>query len=246
MSAVRKPSSQRSSVISATPDEPRGANDEPFPRVSAAAGTTYEAALARGPDDARLARQLRRTVQHILAEFPRGKRAAIFITGPGSAPHAVDVAGLLARELAQQQMQTLIVDADGEQRVLSQRFAATGALALSDVVVDGLTPRRAILKSLIPGLEVMPYGTATPTRRTVEFSQVRALIDGLLSTHTYVIVSAGGTRDVLSRWLARCCDATYLVVRLGLAEHKEVTEAVDYWTNAGARILGAIATAVPV
>ncbi len=219
--------------------------DRCFPRLSHGAGTTYEVALQRGPEDARLARQVRRLTDRVVAEFPRDRRAALLIAGVPSDNHAADVAGLFARELANRfRGKTLLVDADGEHKVLSQRFAAVGERALADILIDQLPPRRAILPSLVPNLDVLPYGDASPTRRTLEPTRVRLLIDGLKKSHAYVIVSAGGCQDIVTETLARCCDATYLVLQLGKTERLQAAATESYFAHAGARLMGAIVTGV--
>lgn len=230
-----------------TPNAPEPAQPEErcFPRIAHGAGTTYEVALRRGPEDSRLARQLRRLAEHIAVECPHEHRATILIAGTPPDAHAADVAGLLACEFTGRfGGRTLLVDADGEQKVLTQRFAAVGQPALAEILLNDLPLRRAISQSLVPQLEILPYGDSSPTRRTLEPERVRVLLQGLKRTYSYVIVSGGSCQDAVTKCLARYCDATYMVLQLGKTERQQALATVDFLTCAGARLLGSVATGV--
>ena len=114
-------------------------------------GTTYEMCLALEHDDLRLQRQLRRLVDTIIGQFPAEQGGTLLFAGSGSSSHVADVAGSVARQLTTvTQGSVVLVDADGVDRVLTQRFAATTEKGLAEALQDGVPAGRFVVSTAVP------------------------------------------------------------------------------------------------
>ena len=220
--------------------------DEPQrTRPQRSAGTPYEASLAQGPGNTRLARQYRRLTENVVNEFPVSRGATLFISGAGPTSHVADVAGQLAVELTRtSDVEVLLVDADAERKVLTQRFAASGERGLSENLLEGSLASEAILQSAVPRLRFLPMGSSALTRRTVVWQAVESLLGDLRRTSQFVVLASDRCSGPLAEAISRYADGTYLVVQLGGSEIPQLNQAVSSLTAAGARLLGCIATGV--
>jgi Mrp family chromosome partitioning ATPase len=217
---------------------PRG---KPVP----AAGTTYEQALLQGPTDPRLARQVARLADELTGQFPQDTGGALLLTGVAAGSHVADVAGLLARQLSGQcQREVLLVDGDGCQKVLSQRFAAGQEPGLAAAVLGTDSIRRSVVASAVPQLSFLPYGQRPLTRRATAWPPIAALLGDLRREFRYIVIAGSACPDSLTEVLGRLCDATYVVVPLGRADRSQCAQVTERLSGAGARLLGAIVTGV--
>ncbi|MHB0957265.1 MAG: P-loop NTPase family protein [Pirellulaceae bacterium] len=219
------------------------ATDAPPPARSA--GTTYEMCLALEHDEPRLARQFRRLRESIVSELPKDRGGTILFVGTGSRSHVADVAGQMAKQMTIEcHSKVILVDADAGQKVLSQRFAAVTEKGLVDAVQDGTAAGRFTKLTAIPHLSFLAFGESLVWRRIVAHEAVHGLVTEWRQSFRYAVISAGGDLNPLTSLLARCCDATYLVVQLGQAEKDQMLAVARELTAAGARLLGSVATGV--
>jgi Mrp family chromosome partitioning ATPase len=209
------------------------------------AGTTYELALRQGGSDPRLARQVRRLAAAVTGEFPPEVGGIMLLGGVAAGGHVADVAGLLACALGEQyEQEVLLVDADGAQKILSQRFAATAEAGLAAAVHCDVVPRHTLVSSILPRLRFLPYGHSAIPRRVLERQTLQCVLTDLKRDFRYIVVAGGTTVDPLLKALGRCCEGTYLVIPLGQAERDRSAAVIQRLTACGARLLGAIVTGV--
>ncbi len=215
------------------------------PRTRRSAGTTYEVSLAQGIGDARLARQYRRLLDSISNEFPVSRGGTLFITGVEPTGHVADVAGQVAVELTRTaDVDVLLVDADAERKVLTQRFAAGNERGLSESLHEGTLASAAILHAAVPRLRFLPFGNAGLSRRTVAWQAVEGMLTDLRRNCRFVIVASDQCDGPLAEAVSRYADGGYLVVQVGRSGRRQMQTALSRLTAAGARILGTIATGV--
>jgi Mrp family chromosome partitioning ATPase len=218
---------------------------EERPRTQRSAGTTYEVSLAAGIGNARLSRQYRRLVENIVNEFPMTTGGTLFITGVAPTGHVADVAGQVAVELTRMaDIDVLLVDADADRKVLTQRFAANNERGLSESLHEGTLASAAILHAAIARLRFLPFGNASLTRRTVAWQAVEGMLVDLRRTSRFVVLASDGCDSPLAEAVSRYADGSYLVVQAGRSENEQMSRSLASLTAAGARLLGCIATGV--
>ncbi len=139
--------------------------------------TDYERWLADGPQDPRVHRQFRRLVDNIVKEFPAKEGGTLLFTGVGSSSHIADVAGYVARQLSlQPEVDTLLIDADADLKVLSQRLGAARENGLAEVLQEKLPVAAAVLPTVVRNLRFLPFGERLGARPPVTSQQVKAVL----------------------------------------------------------------------
>jgi len=210
-----------------------------------AAGTTYEMCLALEHDDPRLLRQFRRLMETIGEQFPPAQGGVLLFAGTGSSSHVADVAGGLARQLTTLcHSHVVLVDADGTDRVLTQRFAAATEKGLADALQDAVPAGRYAVSTAVPRMAFLPFGDVASGRLAISPDAVREVVAEWRANYRYTVIAAGATLAKLTGWLGRFCDATYLVVQLGQADRGHAAYLARALTAAGARLMGTVATGV--
>ncbi len=205
----------------------------------------YDRALAEGPSDLRVNRQFRRLTDNIVREFPAGEGGTLLFAGVGPDNHIADVAGHVARQLAvQQDVAVVLVDADPDMKVLTQRFAAVQECGLAEVLDARLPLVTAILPTSVHNLRFLPFGDRLAARPALSSLHVKATLEQLRRLAQYVVVAAGMNRHLLHSLISRHGDGTYLVVQLGAADRQQTSELASHLTASGARLLGCVATGV--
>ncbi len=208
-------------------------------------GTTYEMCLALEPDEPRLVRQFHRLVETIIGQFPPDQGGTILFTGAGSSSHVADVAGYVANQMTTKcHSDVILVDADAGDRVLTQRFAAGTEKGLVEALQDAAPAGRFVVSTAVPRLAFLAFGESLVSRRAVSAQAIRDVVAEWRTNYRYTVVAAGTAPSTLTPWLARYCDATYLVVQLGQADKQQAAHVARQLTAAGARLLGSVATGV--
>jgi Mrp family chromosome partitioning ATPase len=209
------------------------------------AGTTYEMCLALEHDEPRLIRQFHRLVETITGQFPPDQGGTILFTGAGSSGHVADVAGYVAKQMTIEcHSDVILVDADAGDRVLTQRFAAGTEKGLVEALQDAAPTGRFVVSTAVPRLAFLAFGESPVSRRTVSSQAIRNVVADWKTNYRYTVVAAGTALSTLTPWLARYCDATYLVVQLGQADKHQLAHFARQLTASGARLLGSVATGV--
>lgn len=216
-----------------------------FSPRAAAAEVPFEVRLMQDLADPYLDRQFEQLMESVVRELPPEAGGSLLLAGVGSSSHVADVAAHLARRLAACGYRSLLVDADSQQRVLTQRFAATGEQGLMETLSEGVPSSRYALATSVPQLAFLPFGQGRLARRAAAAEVVRATIAWWRQHYGYVVVASGTEASASLGALARHCDATYLVVQLGTADRVQTARAANALIGAGARLLGSVATSVP-
>jgi Mrp family chromosome partitioning ATPase len=231
--------------VAPKPVEPTATTVDNQPRKQRSAGTTYEVSLAQGIGSARLARQYRRLAENMANDFPTSQGGSLFISGVGPTSHVADVAGQVAVELSRlADVDVLLVDADADRKVLTQRFAASNERGLSESLLEGSLASSTVLHSAVPRLRFLPFGNVGLSRRTVAWQAVEGMLVDLRRNSRYVILASDGADGPLAEAVSRYADGSYLLVQIGSSEISGLNQAISQLTAASARLLGCIATGV--
>ncbi|MCU0959294.1 MAG: hypothetical protein MUF48_04255 [Pirellulaceae bacterium] len=223
---------------------PAGASSRRAPYPLAAAGVPFEKCLVQDLDEPRLVRQFEQLAQSVLRELPPETGGSLLLAGVGSSSHVADVAAHVARRLALHGRASLLIDADASQRVLTQRFAATGEKGLVETLLESAPASRYVLATSVPQLAFLAFGQGRLARRAASADLMRTAVAQWRRDYRYTVIAGGVEASASLGALARQCDATYLVVQLGVADRQQTTLAAQTLMAAGARLLGSVATGV--
>lgn len=152
-----------------------------------------------------------------------------------------------AATLAQQDLRTLLIDADLRKPSVSRLlFNENRQPGLSEVLLRQCSADEAILPTAIPNLFVMPAGGIAPNpSELLAHSRVGELIDGLKEKFDRIVIDSSpvlAVRDPLL--LAPYVDACCLIVRSGHSPGKASSTAVRLLTEAGVPASGAVLNGV--
>ncbi|MCS7033191.1 MAG: polysaccharide biosynthesis tyrosine autokinase, partial [Phycisphaerae bacterium] len=184
-------------------------------------------------------RGLRTSLQFALQES--GARR-IVITSPGQMDGKSTIASNLAILLAKGGKNVLLIDANLRDPVQHRIFGVSDAVGLVDVLASGELNERAIRRTTIEHLHVMPAGEVpkdpSELLNTQGFSD---LLDGLAGKYDIVLIDAPAAVAVDdARIIAAVCDGALLIVRSGKTNRREAVAARDGLLSVGCRVLGAV------
>lgn len=184
-------------------------------------------------------RAVRTSLQYALQES--GARR-IVITSPDQMDGKSTVASNLAIALAKSGRNVLLVDANLRDPVQHRIFGVSDAVGLADILSSGELNERAIRRTTIEHLHVMPAGEASATAsELLNSSALGELMEQLQRKYDLVLVDspAAGVVDD-ARIIAATCDGAVLVVRSGVTNRRVASAARDGLLSVGCRILGVV------
>lgn len=152
-----------------------------------------------------------------------------------------------AATLAQQDMRTLIIDADLRKPSVSKLlFNENRKPGLSELLLGQCTENEAIIETRIPNLWIIPAGGIAPNpSELLAQDNLRKLVDSLKGRYDRIVIDSSpvlAVRDPLL--LAPIVDACCLIVRAGHSPSKATTTAVRLLTEAGVPASGVVLNAV--
>ena len=186
------------------------------------------------------ARQFESLAEHIHACC--GQRPAVLLfAGVDSASHVTDTLAHVGWLLASRHShRTLVIDGHASMDSLSHRFLLAAMSGFTDVL-EHASDERAI-HSIVHNLDLLPYGLGGTPQGMDLCNSASFLLHQLRSRYQFVMIDAGSQVSELAESLARICDGTFLVVRLGKTDSVEAHSAVTRLRRAGARVKGCVVT----
>jgi Mrp family chromosome partitioning ATPase len=167
------------------------------------------------------------TAKGIVGQLSSERSMAVAFTSPGDGDGKTSSLLALAPELAKRMAGgVLVVDADHRAPNLTTRLG---------MPVSEAAERSAIYATNLPRLSVLP---ACPNWQSSNRDQF--WIDELRQGWPLVVIDAASLAHTQVAPMARCCDGTYLVVRLGYTPRRAVAEAARVIRGCGGRLLGCV------
>lgn len=222
----------RSPLESAIPTPP-----SPAPVRSA---TLFEHRIRESLQHPARSRPFAELVQRLRHDFRGNKERSLLFTGIGMASRGDEMLAHVAALFAEQGERVLLVDADFERAGLSAGFGAGTLGGLQNAIVAPRNWQDHLLKTSFPNLAFLPTGRGNLTV-TGAAETLAGLIPKLEAEFPLVLIDGGQSSGPLLMPLARSCDATYFVIRLGATDAKEAQGALKSFRAAGARVMGCVA-----
>jgi Mrp family chromosome partitioning ATPase len=216
-------------------------NELPAPREQA---TRLEQEVKQALADPARAVPLEQLVRRLRTELRADRGRCWLFAAAGEHHDTSDLVAHLGPLLAGQLGETLLIDATGEHGSLSLGLDAATKPGLSDIALHNRPWPSLLMPTAWPHLFLLPAGQQLAS--VSDSSEPWASLLAQAERRFRLVLIDGGPADApLCGALSRLCDATYLVLRLGLTETSEARRAIAQFRSRGARILGTIATSAP-
>jgi capsular exopolysaccharide synthesis family protein len=189
-----------------------------------------------------------RTVRTAVYFGANGSRCkTILITSPEPGDGKTTSASNLAIAIAQTGRSVLLLDADFRKPTQHKNLDIKDSVGLSSVLAGRESLERAIQRTGVEGLDILPCGPipANPSEilNSREFGE---LIDSLAARYDHILFDSPPVNAVTdARILGAVCDATILVLRADKSTKKAGEHARNALLTVGARVLGAIVNDAP-
>ncbi len=214
---------------------------------------------AAEPDDRAQAIELvpQREPRSPIAEAYRAFRTALLLSRAGGIKSIVmtsafpnegktATAANLAVVLSQLGRRVLLVDADLHKSRLHEVFQIPNRLGLVSVLAEGIEPSRAIVKTSVPGVFLVPSGPEAPNPSGLLASDdMRKFLELAATNFDHVIVDSPPVLPVSDTLVfAQQTDGVVLCVRGGSTAREHVRRARDRILRSGVPIVGVLINAL--
>jgi Mrp family chromosome partitioning ATPase len=220
------------------PAGPRGTGRPPPLRQP----TLLERAVRRTLADHERSEPYRQLADRLKADLDQIAGRSILLTGVGPASETHEVILHAAAILAEAGEPILVIDGDVARRTLSSQLECSSGTGLAELARGETPDADPIQATTFDNLSVLPIGKVRLPDPATVANRLAALVQSLEESYRFVIIDGGRTSDLAPAALARLCDATYFVVRLGETEATTAQAALRDFRATGARLLGCIAT----
>ncbi|HSS44606.1 MAG TPA: CpsD/CapB family tyrosine-protein kinase, partial [Thermoanaerobaculia bacterium] len=193
-----------------------------------------------------------------VAESYRAFRAALLLSRAGGVKSIVITSSFpaegktstavnLAVVLAQLGKRVLLVDADLHRPRLHEIFHVSNRTGLVSILAEGLEPARAIVKTDIPDVFLVPSGPSSPNPSGLLASEAMSgFLDLARGDFDYVIVDAPPVAPVADALLiGNQTDGAVICVKGGETTREQVVRVRDRLLFSNVRILGVLITNLP-
>ncbi len=150
------------------------------------------------------------------------------------------VAVNLARTLAMENRKVLLVDANLRKPDVAAAFNLKGVQGLAKVLSESLPPQPFILE--VDGVHILPAGQppANPAD-LVSLGAMKRLLEQVKNDYDIVVLDCPALLHTPEAMvLARCADATLLVLRANHTTYQHAQQGMETLEGIGARVLGTI------
>jgi Mrp family chromosome partitioning ATPase len=256
------PAAEESLPVSQAPADP--VPDRTYPRLAAPAylsitfhdltGRPRDRADVEGPDPGLVALHLpdhpisgeyRTLRDEVRAQLPEPTpRVLLFTAAAGEAGTTtvlLNLAVTIAREAGPR---VLVVDANTDHPGVAAKFALKpDAPGLAEVLAQQVPLAWAVQPSVVPNLQLLPAGAATPVTGAAIGQDLPKLLDQLREWYDWVLIDAGVWGSVPERDAAcPSADAIYLVTRQADVDRSEFAGLRGWVRELGGLLRGYIAT----
>ena len=180
-------------------------------------------------------------VQRLRQDFRGSQQRSLLFTGIGLASRGDEMLAHVAALFAQEGERVLLVDADFERTGLTAGFGAGTVGGLHNALANPRTWQDHVVPTTFENLAFLSTGRGNLSSSTAG-DALSSLIPKLEAQFPLVLIDGGQSSGSLLMPLARSCDATYFVIRLGTTDAKEAQAALKTFRGAGARVMGCVAT----
>jgi len=221
------------------PSEPR-ATVRPAPPLRQP--TLLERAIRRTLAEPQRSEPFRQLADRLKADLDQVAGRSILIAGVGPASETHEVILQAAAILAEAGEPILVIDGDSSRRTLTSQLELREGTGLAELAHGEEPDSDPICATSFDNLSVLPLGKVRLPDPAAVANRLAAIVQSLEESYRLVIIDGGHTGERAAPALARLCDATYFVVRLGETEAAHAQSALRDFRAAGARLLGCIAT----
>lgn len=207
--------------------------------------TALERAVRKNLSDAVRAAPYRQLAERLARELRPGSGNCLLFTGVGAHSTADEMLAHVAAALAEAREDVLLVDADFARGGLSKSLGCGQVPGLAEVVSQQRDWRELLVATASEHLYLLPAGQLGLANPALAADELARMLEQSERQFRAVLVDGGATGDLISQALARLCDATYFVIRLGSTDAPEAQSALERYRSLGARVLGCVATNVP-
>ena len=179
-------------------------------------------------------------VQRLRLDFRGNPERSLLFTGIGLASRGDEMLAHVAALFAEQGEKVLLVDADFERAGLTAGFGAGTLGGLQNAIVAPRNWQDHLLTTSFPNLSFLPTGRGNVTVAGAA-DTLASLVPKLEAEFPLVLIDGGQSTGSILMPLARACDTTYFVIRLGATDAKEAQGALTTFRAAGARVMGCVA-----
>jgi capsular exopolysaccharide synthesis family protein len=171
-----------------------------------------------------------------------GTARTIVITSPSPRDGKSTLSSNLAIAMAKAGKSVLIIDADFRSPSQHRIFGVSGEVGFASVLEAGEMVDRAIRRTTVEGLHVIPAGPSVSSpSELLNSAALGEILDDLAKQYDHVVID---TPPVLrvddARIVAASCDSTVLVLRADKSNRKLAEESRDRLSAVGARLLGVV------
>lgn len=212
----------------------------PPPAVPVRSATLFEHRIRESLQHPARSRPYAELVQRLRHDFRGNQERSLLFTGIGLASRGDEMLAHVAALFAEQGERVLLVDADFERAGLTAGFGAGTLGGLQNAIVAPRNWQDHLLTTSFPNLAFLPSGRGNVTV-TGAAETLASLIPKLEAEFPLVLIDGGQSNGSLLMPLARSCDATYFVIRLGATDAKEAQGALTSFRATGARVMGCVA-----
>lgn len=186
-----------------------------------------------------------RTAVYFGARSDKSKTLLITSAMPGDGKSAT--ASNLAIAMAQAGQRTLLLDCDFRKPTQHIIFEVDASVGVSTVLAGREPLERAIQRTAVEGLDILPGGPIPLNPSEILNSQAFSdMVDELATRYDHIVIDSPPVNAVTdARILGALCDVTCMVLRAEKTTRKHTEYARDALMSVGARLLGCIVNDVP-
>jgi capsular exopolysaccharide synthesis family protein len=188
-----------------------------------------------------------RTAVYFSGQGAGNRAKTLLVTSPEPGDGKTTSASNLAIAIAQTGRNILLLDADFRKPTQHKNLDVKDTVGLSSVLAGIETLERAIQRTGVEGLDILPCGPIPENPSEILNSQeFGELIDRLALKYDHILFDSPPANLVTdARILGAVCDATILVLRAEKSTRKAAEHARNALLNVGANLLGLIVNDVP-
>jgi capsular exopolysaccharide synthesis family protein len=171
---------------------------------------------------------------------------SVVVTSAESGDGKSTTAANLAIVLAQNGKKVLLVDVDLRKPVIHYPFSISNMNGITSVLTKDSSLEKAITRSDISNLDILPSGPIPPNPSELLDSQAMQMImEELKGSYEYVIYDSPPILAVTdSQTIASKCDGVVMVIKSGKTQKDRALKAKELLKKAGSQVLGVVINGV--
>ena len=181
--------------------------------------------------------------ERIVAQLPSDQAASLMFTSPcdgdGKTATLVPLAAAVLERIGDGEV--LLIDCNFRTSELARRLGVESAGGLADVLMGTTTWQRAVRRTVLPRLSVLPgMGFSMSWDNPPELLNLEPLLTELADHYPLVMLDTPSLAHVETAPIGRFCTGVYLLVRLGHTPRRAAREAAAAIRHCQGKLLGSI------